>query len=139
METPEKICRLCGAARPASEEFCPICTTPPKPPEVRRRSALSTVDTGLETRWGGGPDNPTIDEMRAALAELDTPDVEHPSTWLSDEDGWTVDVYGSGLVIFSHQFEDVCQREGVTRDEALGLWVLLQQGKRDAIKEKILA
>jgi hypothetical protein len=97
------------------------------------------VDTGLATRWGGGQENPTVEEMRAALAELDRPDMEHPSTWLSDDDGWTVDVYESGLVMFGHQFEDICERRGVTRDEALELWLLLQQGKRDEIKHRLSA
>lgn len=97
------------------------------------------MDTGLETRWGGGPENPTIEEMRAALAELDTPDMEHPSTWLSDDDGWTVDVYECGLVIFSHQSEEICQRRGVSRSEALELWLLLQQAKRDEIRQRLSA
>ena len=95
------------------------------------------MDTGLETRWGGGPENPTVEEMRAALAELDTSDIEHPNTWLSDDDGWTVDVYESGLVIFSHESEDICERRDVTRDEALELWLLLQQGRREEIKQRL--
>src|SRR5262245_60782144 len=110
MPTLEKVCRACGRSRPASEDFCPFCTAPPVPSPPRKRSPSSAVNTGLETRWGGGPDNPTIEEMRAALAELDTPDVEHPSTWLSDDDGWTVDVYESGLVILSHESQEICQR-----------------------------
>jgi hypothetical protein len=97
------------------------------------------VSTFLETRWGGGPDNPTIEEMRAALAELATPDVEHPNTWLSDDDEWTVDVYESGLVIFSHQGEDICQRQAVSREHALELWLLLQDGRRDEIKRRLTA
>jgi hypothetical protein len=97
------------------------------------------VGTGLETRWGGGLKNPTTEEMRAALAELDTPDMEHPSAWLSDNDGWAVDVYQSGLVIFSHEDEEICKRRGVERDEALELWLLLQQGKRDEIKRRLSA
>jgi hypothetical protein len=105
----------------------------------RERSRSSAVDTGLVTRWGGGQENPTVEEMRAALAELDTPDMEHPSTWLSDDDGWTVDVYENGLVTFGHEFEDICERRGVTRDEALELWLLLQQGKRDEIKHRFSA
>jgi hypothetical protein len=95
------------------------------------------VDTGLQFRWGDSQENPTVEEMRAALAELDTPDVEHPSTWLSDDDGWTVDVYASGLVMFSHEFENICERQGVTRDQALNLWLLLQQGRRDEIRQKL--
>ena len=77
--------------------------------------------------------------MRAALAELDTPDMEHPSAWLVDDDEWIVDVYESGLVIFSHQSEDVCERRGVSRDEALKLWLLLQQGRRDEIRQRLSA
>ena len=91
----------------------------------------------METRWGGGPDNPTVEEMRAALAELDKPDIEHPSAWLTDDDGWTVDVYESGLVIFSHESEEICQRKGVSRDEAFELWLLLQQGKHDEIRQRL--
>ena len=97
------------------------------------------MDTGLETRGGGGPQNPTVEEMRAALAELDTPDIEHPNTWLSDDDGWTVDVYEGGLVIFSHEGKDICERRGVTREEALELWLLLQQVRRDEIRHRLSA
>jgi len=123
----EKVCRACGRSRPIVEDFCPYCTAPPVPSPPRKRSPSSTVDTGLETRWGGGPENPTVEEMRSALAELEVADCEHPSTWLLDHDEWMVDVYESGLVIFSHESEQICRREGVSRDEALELWLLLQQ------------
>jgi hypothetical protein len=139
MAASEKICSLCGRPRPASEDFCPYCTAPPAPQPPRTRSPSASVDTGLVTRWGGGQDNPTVDELRAALAELNTPDTEHPSAWLSDDDGWTVDVYETGLVIFSHQGEDICERRGVPREEALELWLLLLQGKRDEIKQRLSA
>jgi hypothetical protein len=121
MAAREKTCTLCGRPRPASEGFCPYCTAPPPPSPPRERNRSATVETGLVTRWGGDQDNPTVEEMRAALAELDTADVEHPSTWLVDDEGWTVNVYASGLVIFGHQFDDICERQGVTRDEALDL------------------
>ena len=139
MATLEKICRACGRPRSASEDFCPYCTAPPSPPPPRERSPSSAVDTGLETRWGGGPENPTVEEMRAALAELDTPDMEHPNTWLSDDEGWTVDVYESGLVIFSHEDEVICERQGVARGQSLELWLLLQQGRRDEIRQRLSA
>jgi hypothetical protein len=106
------------------------------------------VDTSLETRWGGGQENPTVDEMRAALAELEVPDEEHPSTWLGDDEDWTVDVYESGLVIF-HCVAELptlieppvpdCRRRNVTRDEALQLWLLLQQGQRAEIRNWLTA
>lgn len=139
MESPTKTCRICGLSRPAVEDFCPSCTAPPPVTPRRPRSSESAVDTWLETRWGGGPENPTIDEMRAALAELDTPDMEHPSSWLSDEDDWVLDVYESGLVIFSSAGEEVCKREGISREDALELWQLLQRGQRDEIRQKLEA
>src|ERR1044072_1730442 len=139
MSTLERLCTLCGRPRPASEDFCLYCTAPPTRSPPRKRSPSSTGDTGLETRWGGGPENPTVEDMRAALAELDPPDIEHPNTRLSDDDGWTVDVYEGGLVIFSHEGEDICERRGVTREEALELWLLLQQGRRDEIRHRLSA
>lgn len=77
--------------------------------------------------------------MRAALAELDTHDIEHPSAWLSDHEGWTVDVYETGLVIFANEAEVICQRSGVSRADALELWSLLQQAKRDEIRQRLSA
>lgn len=139
MATLEKVCRACGRPRPVQEDFCPYCTASPLPVPPRKRSPSSTVDTGLETRWGGGPENPTVEEMRAALAELDTPDMEHPNTWLSDDEGWTVDVYESGLVIFSHEDEVICEGRGVARAKALELWLLLQEGRRDEIRQRLSA
>jgi hypothetical protein len=97
------------------------------------------MNTGLETRWGGGADNPTIAQLRAALSELDTPDSEHPNTWLVDDEGWIVDVYESGLVLLGHKFKKIAQRSDVSREEALQLWILLQQGKYEEIRERLSA
>jgi hypothetical protein len=136
------ICRACGLQLPEWDSFCPVCTAPPPPVPPRPRSSSAAVDTSLERRWGGGQENPTIDEMRSALAELEVPDREHPSTWLGDEEDWTVDVYETGLVIF-HCLQGPpglgCERRGGTRDEALELWLLLQQGRRDEIRRKMTA
>lgn len=137
MTTAVRHCVACGKARPATEEFCPFCTAPAKPVPPRARSDGAAVDTHLETRWGGGPTNPTAKELRAALAELDTPDEEHPNAWLTDQDGWTVDVYEGGLVIFSDNEEQLVERRGVTKEEAFALWLLLQQGKRDEIRRRL--
>jgi hypothetical protein len=91
------------------------------------------------TRHDGGQENPTVEELRAALAELSVPDEEHPSTWLTDDDCWTVDVYESGLVLFAHKHENICERRGVSRDEALELWLFLQQGRHDEIRNRLSA
>jgi hypothetical protein len=71
--------------------------------------------------------------MRAALAELSVPDEEHPDTWLSDTDGWTVIVYETGLVVVTGDEKEMSRRVGVSREDALALWLLLQQGKRNEI------
>src|SRR5262245_48108088 len=94
------------------------------------------MNTYLETRWGGGPTNPTRKELLAALSDLSTSDVEHPSTWLTDDDGWTIDVYETGLVLFTHESTNIGELRGVSRDEALELWQLLQQGRRDEITQR---
>lgn len=100
---------------------------------------MAAVDTYLEMRWGGGPENPTPEELRAALIELDAPDEEHPNAWLTDQDGWTVDVYESGLVIFSDaDYKASVERKGVTREDAYELWLLLQQGNREEIRKRLV-
>ncbi|MEJ0000361.1 MAG: hypothetical protein WDO13_15090 [Verrucomicrobiota bacterium] len=40
-------------------------------------------------------------ELREILAELDVRDPEHPDTWLTHENGWTLSVYATGLIIWS--------------------------------------
>jgi hypothetical protein len=95
------------------------------------------MNTYLETRWGGGPTNPTREELLAALAELSTPDAEHPNTWLFDDEEWIIDVYESGLVRFDHEGVRICERLGVPREEALELWLLLQQEKRSEIVQRL--
>ena len=95
------------------------------------------MNTGLQMRWGGGSENPTVEELQDALAELSTPDPEHPSTWLVDDDGWNVDVYESGLVLFCDKDTEICRKNGVSREEALELWLLLQNGRRDEIKHRL--
>lgn len=138
MNMPLRHCSACGKPRSESEEFCPYCTAPPLARLPRTRSESSTIDTSLESRWGSGPNNPTLGELQAALVELNTPDEEHPNAWLTDADGWTVDVYEHGFVIFSSNNETIVECSGVSRDEALDLWLLLQKGARDEIRDRLL-
>ena len=63
------------------------------------------MTTYLETRWGGGGENPNEAEMVAALAELATPDPEHPDCWLSDENGWVVAAHEGGRIVFEDSEE----------------------------------
>ena len=95
------------------------------------------VDTHLEMRWGDRVKNPGLDDMRAALAELSTPDPEHPDCWLSDADGWSVSAHEGGSVVL----ENVESGEGpwhianVTQDTVVDLWLALQAGNLDTIRQ----
>ncbi|WMW79615.1 YrhB domain-containing protein [Undibacterium cyanobacteriorum] len=133
-------CTACGRSRDANETFCPYCTSRPSPQRLRQRSATSRVDTHLETRWGGGSENPTVDELRAALVELSVVDEEHPDTWLVDENGWCVVVSAGGDVVLSNDNGDVnIHRTGVSTKMALELWLLLQRGAIDEIQRILSA
>jgi hypothetical protein len=93
--------------------------------------------TVLETRWGGGPENPTIDEMQSALAELTTPDPEHPDCWLSDESGLTIAAHEGGKVVLENPESDAGPRylKCVPPEIVLQLWLALQAGDLDAIQK----
>ncbi|MCI0745265.1 MAG: hypothetical protein L0Y58_07660 [Verrucomicrobia subdivision 3 bacterium] len=93
--------------------------------------------THLNKRWGGGGQNPTVEEMRSALAELDARDPEHPDCWLSDESGWTIAAHESGRIVL----ENVESGEGpwhlarADREFVIELWQALQRGDLTAIHE----
>lgn len=94
--------------------------------------------TYLERRWGGGGTNPKEEELRAALAELVTPDQEHPDCWLSDEDGWTIAAHESGVVVFENveSSDGPWHMKNQNSEAILVLWRLLQSGAIDAIRAK---
>jgi hypothetical protein len=96
------------------------------------------MKTFLEQRWGGGQENPSKENLIAALEELSHPDPEHPDTWLSDENGWTVSVSETGLLLLlDPDGTEIYRRQSVSRDEALDLWLLLQKGRYDEIKYRL--
>jgi len=92
--------------------------------------------TTLIRRWGIQNDNPTDDEMRSALGELDAIDPEHPDCWLSDQSGWSITAFASGLVTIENteSGEGPWHMHGQSKDEILRLWKHLQQGNLAAIQ-----
>lgn len=92
----------------------------------------------LQTRWGDGLENPTIDEMRSALAELTTPDPEHPDCWLSDEANLTIAAHESGRVVLENPETDEPPRHlnSVTHDTVIELWLALHAGDFDSISRR---
>ncbi len=94
--------------------------------------------THLEKRWGGGGVNPNEKELRAALAELTTPDEEHPDCWLTADDGWTISAHESGKVVFQNLESGDGPWHMVNQkpEDMLILWRLLQAGDIEAIHAK---
>lgn len=78
--------------------------------------------------------------MRAALTELSGSDAPDAETWLEDENGYVLVVFGSGRVaLLGPDSEEICHRKRVSHDQALELWQLLQEGRRDEIKQRLAA
>jgi hypothetical protein len=94
--------------------------------------------TTLTFRWGDSCDDPTDEQMRAALAELDTPDSEHPDCWLSDESEWSIAAFESGLVVLERFASDdeTWHLKGQDRDQVLELWRLLRAGNLTEIRKR---
>ena len=89
----------------------------------------------LEFRWGDSVHQPSVEQMRQALAELDEIDPEHPDTWLTHGDtGWTLSAHEGGSLIWE-KVEDVDSppaprhMNGVSRNRVLELWSKLAAGK----------
>jgi hypothetical protein len=76
--------------------------------------------------------------MRSALAELDSHDPEHPDCWLSDDIGWSIAAFESGLVTLENleSGDGPWHMKGQTREVVLELWKLLQAGNIAAIRSK---
>ena len=79
---------------------------------------------------------PTAEKMRELLDSLDARgayEAEHPDVSLvHDPSGWTLSVYPSGIVTFEN-FDDADDiprfMSGVTRNQALELWLELSRGE----------
>lgn len=94
--------------------------------------------TYLTTRWGNAVENPSAEEMLASLRELEKRDEEHPDCWLNSEDGWSISVFQSGLIVFENveTGEGPWHLKGMPRDTALRLWQLLQANELSSIKKQ---
>ena len=102
------------------------------------------METNLQQRWGDSIDNPTPEQLKEALAELDIEDDEHPDTWLTatiEGGDWSISAFGSGLtilVIYNSETETETENEyelhDISREQQFQLWQQLQRGELEAIK-----
>ena len=124
--------------RSPSSESAQLSLNPQGCQNVQDVGTENMATTYLVRRWGCGVDNPSESDMRAALSELATEDEEHPDCWLSDENGWHIAAFGSGLVILENPEtnEGPWHMIAQSHDSILHLWVLLQSGKMDEIRGK---
>jgi len=88
--------------------------------------------------------NPTTDKMIQLLSSLDEPNVEeadHPDVSLvHDKSGWAISVFPSGIVTYENlDHEDTVPRymTGISRNEALQLWLQLSRGDIDALNSHL--
>src|SRR5687768_12293784 len=91
----------------------------------------------VNRRWGDADDDPPVERMREALAELDVEDSEHPDVALIHESGWCLSAYPSGLVVWGHlgRQEDRHIR-GISRERVLELWLKLSRGEIEAVERE---
>jgi len=83
----------------------------------------------VNRRWGDSDDDPSVEQMREALAELDVEDFEHPDVALIHDSGWCLSAFPKGLFIWENLggSEPRHMRE-VPRKRVLELWLLLSSG-----------
>ena len=96
------------------------------------------MGTRLVTRWGTQVEDPTEEDLRAALAELAAPDPEPPDAWLRDADEYTLAAFASGLVLFGNAEtgEERALAAPAPPPEVLRRWRLLQQGDLAALRRE---
>lgn len=95
----------------------------------RVRFRTSTMSVHLATPMGVAIDDPSIDQMRRVLLELDPLDREHGAAWLAtDSADPTVLEYGVGARLAFHHRGRVSHLHDVSHERVVQLWSLLAQG-----------
>lgn len=91
----------------------------------------------LNRRWGARDANPSVEQMREALVELDVEDVEHPDVTLTHESGWCLGAYPSGLLVWENlESGEPRHMRDVSRGRVLELWQRLSRGDLAAIESE---
>jgi hypothetical protein len=92
----------------------------------------------VESRWGGSEHEPSASRMLELLEELETSDPEHPDTWLTNENGWTLAVHETGVVVWDNLDAGVPARHltNVAKEKAFELWRLLVLGRLNIIEQE---
>lgn len=82
---------------------------------------------------GDSLDNPSRDEMREFLDAIDVDDEEHGAAWISDDSGRSLEWNGNGVLVRSRDSQPSEHIAGVSKAEALELWVMFVEARFDEI------
>lgn len=84
----------------------------------------------VQSRWGDSETEPSRERMWELLQELDASDPEHPDTWLIHDNGWSLAMHETGVLVWenAHQDQLPVHLPNVSRDKALSLWLQLAAG-----------
>ena len=81
----------------------------------------------------------TAEAMPALIAELDNADVEHTDVSISDESGWGLSAYATGLVIWENVEGDAGteqQMTDVSREEMVEMFTEIANGNIEAVASR---
>jgi hypothetical protein len=86
-------------------------------------------------RMGVSIVDPTDRQLRELLASLEAVDDEHPDVSLTHEAGWSLSVFGSGLVVLENveTGEGPWHMRSIAKQDAFEMWKLLAAGQVDQL------
>jgi hypothetical protein len=87
--------------------------------------------------FGGMESDPSLDGLRALLAELDeVADDEHPDVSICDESGWELSAFRDGTLIWGdvESGDDELELSDVPRDEMVRLFELVAIGRTEELR-----
>jgi hypothetical protein len=77
---------------------------------------------------------PTVEQMRAFLDDLDPTDEEHGAAWLSNDSEWSLEWSPDGLLVLSRGEDDSRHMTGISKEATLELWMSLVEERFEAIE-----
>ncbi len=99
------------------------------------RRTITAMSFYVANGLGDYIDNPTVEEMRDFLAQVDVTDEEHGAAWLSVASGHTLE-WSDAVLVFTVPGSDPTSQHirKVSRERALSLWVALATGDVAAVE-----
>jgi hypothetical protein len=90
----------------------------------------------LANGLGESIDEPSAEQMREVLEDLDPEDVEHAAAWLSDDAGHTLEWNVDGRLVYDKGALPPRHMLGVAQARVIDLWQLLAKGAVQEIERQ---